>query len=168
MIASILAGDAVRYYELIRSCDQGIYSVFLSFMKNPADAEDVAQESFLITTETVKVRLHGAHHNAEATRFKIGGRNSREEVVAMILECKNVWDYISGYLDDSLSPETKESVQRHLEHCEICSAILDSTRNILILTADDRIFELPVGFSERLHARLAQEIDGSSREPGKD
>ena len=40
--------------------------------------------------------------------------------------------------------------------------------HILILTADDRIFELPVGFSERLHARLAQEIDGSSREPDED
>jgi hypothetical protein len=61
MIASILAGNTERYYELIRSCDQGIYRVFLSFMKNPADAEDVAQESFLITTGTVKVRLHGAH-----------------------------------------------------------------------------------------------------------
>lgn len=86
----------------------------------------------------------------------------------MILECKHVWDHISGYLDDSLSPETKESVQWHLEHCEICSAILDSTRNILILTADDRLYELPVGFSERLHARLAQGIDGSSREPDVD
>jgi DNA-directed RNA polymerase specialized sigma24 family protein len=29
-------------------------------MNNPADAEDVAQESFLITTGTVKVQLHGA------------------------------------------------------------------------------------------------------------
>ena len=65
-----------------------------------------------------------------------------------------------GYLDDSLSPETKELVQRHLEHCEICSAILDSTRNIVVLTADDRVFELPIGYSERLHARLAQEIEG--------
>jgi anti-sigma factor RsiW len=82
----------------------------------------------------------------------------------MILECKHVWEHISGYLDDSLATETRESVQRHLEHCEICSAILDSTRNIIVLTADDRIFELPAGFSERLHARLAQEIDGSSRE----
>jgi len=103
-----------------------------------------------------------------AARFTIGGRKSGEEVVAMILECKHVWDYISGYLDDSLSPETKESVQRHLEHCEICSAILDSTRNIIILTADDRIFELPVGFSKRLHARLAQEMNGNSREPDQD
>jgi hypothetical protein len=60
MTASILAGDTEWYRDLIRSCDQGIYRVFLSFMKDPADAEVVAQESFLITTGTVKVQLHGA------------------------------------------------------------------------------------------------------------
>ena len=78
----------------------------------------------------------------------------------MVLECRHVWDYISGYLDSSLSPETREQVQKHLENCGICSAILDSTRNILILTADDRVFELPVGFSDRLHARLSREMSG--------
>jgi len=85
------------------------------------------------------------------------------------IDCKQVWDYISDYLDDSLSPATREMVQRHLESCEICSAILDSTRNILILTADDRVFELPAGFSDRLHARLAREIsagpDGKCKPP---
>jgi predicted anti-sigma-YlaC factor YlaD len=80
----------------------------------------------------------------------------------VVLECKHVWDYISEFLDDSLPPETKELVQKHLENCEICSAILDSTRNILILTADDRVFELPAGYSERLHARLAREIRGTN------
>jgi len=72
----------------------------------------------------------------------------------MVIECKHVWNFISGYLDGTLSEEDRTVVQKHLEHCEICSAILDSTRNIIILTADDRVFELPVGFSERLHARL--------------
>lgn len=76
----------------------------------------------------------------------------------MVIGCKHVWDYISGYLDDSLSPETRDLVQRHLEHCQICSAILDSTRNIMVLTADDQVFELPLGFSERLHARLCEEM----------
>jgi hypothetical protein len=52
----------------------------------------------------------------------------------------------------------RDVVQQHLDHCEICSAILDSARNIIILTADDQIFELPVGFSERLHARLDLEM----------
>jgi hypothetical protein len=58
-----------------------------------------------------------------------------------------------------------EDVQKHLEHCEICSAILDSTRNILILTADERVFELPLGFSERLHARLEAEMQGFTYKP---
>ncbi|WP_260706071.1 anti-sigma factor family protein [Edaphobacter flagellatus] len=74
----------------------------------------------------------------------------------MVLNCRHVWDYISGYLDNTLDAQTRADVEKHLEHCEICSAVLDSTRNILILTADDRVFELPVGYSERLHARLAQ------------
>jgi predicted anti-sigma-YlaC factor YlaD len=78
----------------------------------------------------------------------------------MVIECKHVWAYISDYLDQTLSPEVLEQVEKHLAHCEICSAILDSTRNILILTADDRVFELPLGFSQRLHARLEEEIKG--------
>ena len=76
----------------------------------------------------------------------------------MVIECKHVWEHISEYLDGALSPEVLEQVQEHLEHCEICSAILDSTRNILILTADERVFELPLGFSERLHAKLEEEM----------
>lgn len=76
----------------------------------------------------------------------------------MVLNCKHVWDSISEYLDATLPQEIRSDVQRHLDHCDICSAILDSTRNIIILVADDRVFELPVGFSERLHARLDIEL----------
>jgi hypothetical protein len=78
----------------------------------------------------------------------------------MVIECKHVWDHISGYLDGTLDAEVLEQVQKHLEHCEICSAILDSTRNILVLTADDRVYELPLGYSERLHMRLDKALSG--------
>ena len=80
----------------------------------------------------------------------------------MVIECKHVWTHISDYLDGTLDPELLAQVQKHLDHCELCSAILDSTHNILILTADDRVFELPLGFSERLHARLEEEIGNIS------
>jgi hypothetical protein len=64
----------------------------------------------------------------------------------------------------------REEIEKHLEHCEICSAVLDSTRNILVLTADGRTFELPVGYSERLHERLEEELkkkkQGNSGVPG--
>ena len=83
----------------------------------------------------------------------------------MVIECKHVWDHISGYLDGTLDPAVRELVQKHLEHCEICSAILDSTRNILILTADERVFELPLGYSERLHTRLEAEMRSIEPKP---
>jgi len=79
----------------------------------------------------------------------------------MKLECKHVWEHISEFIDGRVDAQLRVEIEKHLEHCEICSAILDSTRNILILTADDRTFELPVGYSERLHERLKKEIEGS-------
>ena len=83
----------------------------------------------------------------------------------MVIDCKHVWNYISEYMDGTLSDDTRDTVQKHLDHCEICSAILDSTRNVIILTADDRVFELPAGYGERLHARLAREIHGANGRP---
>jgi hypothetical protein len=85
----------------------------------------------------------------------------------MKLNCKHVWEHISEFIDGSVDAQLRADIERHLEHCEICSAILDSTRNILILTADDRTFELPVGFSERLHERLAKEIGETETGPRK-
>jgi hypothetical protein len=35
----------------------------------------------------------------------------------------------------------------------------------LVLTADDRTFELPVGFSKRLHERLARELADEANAP---
>jgi hypothetical protein len=83
----------------------------------------------------------------------------------MKLDCKHVWEHISEYIDNTVDAKLRQDIELHLEHCEICSAILDSTRNILVLTADDRTFELPVGYSKRLHERLKEEIEKSKIEP---
>ena len=72
----------------------------------------------------------------------------------MKIDCKHVWHHISAYIDGDVDAELRAEIDLHLEHCEICSAVLDSTRNVIILMADDRVFELPVEFSKRLHARL--------------
>ena len=126
-----------------------------------------AAEVLQITTGSVKVRLHRARtmlQHSLAPKLKLmnpqgnarrgGSRGHRMQT------CRG---HISGYLDGTLDAEVLAQVQNHLEHCEICSAILDSTRNILILIADDRVYELPLGFSERLHARLDEELSGLVR-----
>jgi anti-sigma factor RsiW len=69
-----------------------------------------------------------------------------------------VWEHISAYIDGEVDAELRAEIDNHLETCEICSAVLDSTRNVVVLCADDRVFELPAGFSERLHERVEAEI----------
>jgi len=85
----------------------------------------------------------------------------------MTLNCKHVWAQVSDYIDGSVTPEMKADIERHLANCRRCAAVLDSTRNILVLVGDERTFELPVGFGERLHDRLQQWMetsDSSSQE----
>jgi anti-sigma factor RsiW len=74
----------------------------------------------------------------------------------MRIDCKHVWEYISAYIDGEVEAELRAHIDKHLETCEICSAVLDSTRNVVVLVADDRVFELPAGFSQRLHTRIEE------------
>jgi anti-sigma factor RsiW len=85
----------------------------------------------------------------------------------MRIDCKHVWEHISAYIDGDVDAALRAEIDKHLDTCEICSAVLDSTRNIVILVADDRVFELPAGFTDRLHARLEHELafDGDSAMP---
>lgn len=79
----------------------------------------------------------------------------------MRIDCKHVWEYISAYIDSDVDVKLRAEIDRHLETCEICSAVLDSTRNVVILLGDDRVFELPAGYSQRLHDRIDRELNES-------
>jgi anti-sigma factor RsiW len=76
----------------------------------------------------------------------------------MRIDCKHVWQHISAYIEGDVDATLRAEIDKHLETCEICSAVLDSTRNVVILVADERVFELPAGFSERLHERIDREL----------
>jgi len=44
-IRRILAGERQLFHELIRPCERAIYFLLLSLLRNPAEAEDAAQEA---------------------------------------------------------------------------------------------------------------------------
>ena len=80
----------------------------------------------------------------------------------MRIDCRHVWDHISAYIDGEVDSSLRAEIDKHLETCEICSAVLDSTHNVIVLIADDRVFTLPTGFSQRLHARIDRELESAS------
>jgi len=83
----------------------------------------------------------------------------------MKIDCRHVWDHISAYIDGDVDATLRAEIDRHLEHCEICSAVMDSTRNVVVLVADERVFEIPAGYSDRLHRRLDQVLAAESPGP---
>jgi hypothetical protein len=75
----------------------------------------------------------------------------------VVVNCEHVWREVSNYLDGEIDSETRAAMQEHFKICKHCTAVLDGTRNVVKLYGDDRLFELPAGFSRRLQKRLAQE-----------
>lgn len=74
------------------------------------------------------------------------------------ISCEHAIQQISAYLDGDISPELRARIEAHVRNCRHCAAVLDGTSNTLRLLADGRVLDLPDGFSERLHARLAAHI----------
>jgi len=75
------------------------------------------------------------------------------------LKCEDVRREMSNYLDNDISPENRELIERHLEQCQNCAVLLDSMHNVLVLVADERRFELPAGFGKRLREKLSREFE---------
>ena len=75
----------------------------------------------------------------------------------MEISCLEVIRELSNYIDKDVPPELREQILAHLPGCSHCTAVHDGLRNTITLTGDDRAFDLPSGFSQRLRAKLARE-----------
>jgi len=73
----------------------------------------------------------------------------------MVENCEQVWREVSNYLEGELNPAFRAEMEEHVKQCPHCRAVLEGTRNIVQLYGDERLFEVPLGFSWRLRHRLA-------------
>ena len=78
-----------------------------------------------------------------------------------MVSCKTIIAHLSEYLDGDASVEMRQKIERHLRGCRRCSAVYDSTRKMLVITGDERVFELPEGYEERLHSFLNSMLSNS-------
>ena len=75
----------------------------------------------------------------------------------MEISCLEVIRELSNYIDQDVTPKLREQILAHLRACSRCTAVYNGLRNTITLTGDDRAFDLPAGFSQRLRAKLAEE-----------
>ncbi len=72
------------------------------------------------------------------------------------MRCRQVIDKISEYIDGELDPELVRELERHLEHCEDCSIVVDTTHKTVEIFYHTEPAALPDDVRERLNGLLAQ------------
>jgi len=70
--------------------------------------------------------------------------------------CEQVWREISNYIDGDVDATLRASMDQHFQTCKRCASVLAGTRNVVQLYGDERMLEVPAGFSRRLEKRLAK------------
>jgi Putative zinc-finger len=76
----------------------------------------------------------------------------------VVIKCEDVWREVSNYLDGEVGPELQLALDQHFRECKHCTAVLAGTRNVIQLYSDERMQQVPSGFSSRLHRRLDKNI----------
>jgi len=71
-----------------------------------------------------------------------------------MLDCKEVLDNLSNYIDGEGSDELRKAIERHISRCGRCRVIFDTTGKMLKIVMDVEPYEVPLGVSARLYARL--------------
>ena len=75
---------------------------------------------------------------------------SREE-----MSCKRLWAFLSDYIDGELSEELCHKIEQHMDGCEHCRVVVDTTNKTIHLChcdADDT--EMPADVRGRLFETL--------------
>ena len=72
----------------------------------------------------------------------------------MTKSCAEVVRQISDYIDGKIGNTSHWTLREHMNGCSHCRAIYVGARNVVQLVRDERTFEVPSGFSQRLYAKL--------------
>ena len=78
------------------------------------------------------------------------------------MNCKGVIRELSNYIDGELEPAIKAELERHLQHCEDCTMILDQTKKSIEILCDSEPIPLPPDLHARLHSALRDRMGKKS------
>lgn len=75
------------------------------------------------------------------------------------MKCNDIIRQLSNYLDGELDANLVAEVQRHMEHCDHCRVVVDTTRKTISLFCGAEPAELPSDVRDRLHNALHKAFD---------
>lgn len=74
------------------------------------------------------------------------------------MNCKGVIRQLSEYLDGELDAALLQELEKHLEACEDCHLVVDTTRKTIEVYCNTEPLAMPPGVRERLQRALAERM----------
>ncbi len=78
------------------------------------------------------------------------------------MDCDKVVRELSNYIEGQLEPALRAEIERHLRRCSYCAILIDSTRKLLYLVGDEKIFVQPFLGSQNLPRLLTESVTPDS------
>lgn len=78
------------------------------------------------------------------------------------MNCRGVIRELSRYLDEELDPRARADLEQHLNNCQDCRLVVDTTRKTIQIFCNSEPVPLPADVSQRLHTALAQKLQKRS------
>jgi len=75
-----------------------------------------------------------------------------------LLSCKDFLEELSDFLDESLAPEIRRELERHVAECPNCWVICDTTRKTIQVYRGMEPVPIPVEIETRLMAAVVRKM----------
>jgi anti-sigma factor RsiW len=77
------------------------------------------------------------------------------------MTCRELIDVLAEYLDQSLSTDVAEALERHLADCAPCRAYLATYRKARAIGAEAQRLDMPGEMKDRLRRFLLERLQGT-------
>lgn len=74
------------------------------------------------------------------------------------MNCRSVIKELSNYLDEDLDISLKESIEHHIDHCEDCHLLVDTTKKTIQIFCKSEPLPLSEDIRGRLHEALRKHL----------
>ena len=74
------------------------------------------------------------------------------------MNCRSIIKELANYFDEALDPNLKTSIEKHLEGCEDCRIVVDTTRKTIQIFCNSEPAPLPEETKTRLRDALFKQL----------
>ncbi len=72
------------------------------------------------------------------------------------MTCTEFLAMLDDIIDEQIAQQTRAEIEQHINSCEHCEVVFNTTRKTIEIYRSHEVYELPADLRERLHAAIME------------